>query len=526
GVSAQKEIAYAQRLGMRVLVTDHHTVVEPRPDCPVINPHRKDCPSAFDGLCGVGVVFKLVSALCEDPGEVIARYGDLIALGTVADIVPLVSENRAIVQLGMPLLENTKNIGLRALMKKAGVLGKVGSQSVVYGLAPRINAAGRMGDAGDVVRLLLCEDEAEAEVLAAKIDGYNVQRQQVEQGICRQAVEQYLTNEEIRYAQIGVVSGENWHSGVNGIVASRLCERFNKPFIVFCERGDEAVGSARSVDGFSIYDAVYAQREMLLRYGGHSQAAGMSIAPSLIPEFRRKINEYADAAGRIEPNSLLIDGYLKLEQLNLDLVQQLSVLEPFGRDNPAPLFCLKEVTIKNVRSLKSGEHCLLEVVRGGKSASLLLFGTPQRLLPYRAGDRIDAVVSVSAREYCGNLELSVIIKDIRRSGFDEENYFHGRFAYELFKHTGEYRGERITRNDVALVYRYLRDFPVYTAGESELAHRFAGTLPYLKVLGCIDVLSELRILEQNDGNLIFAGAERKMDLNESPVFCRIGMQEG
>lgn len=526
GISAGEEIAYANSLGIKVIVTDHHTPpAQLPPAAAVINPHRKDCPSTFKQLCGVGVVFKLLAALEENMDAVLEQYADVIALGTVADIVPLIGENRRLVLHGLPMLENTANKGLKALLALMNPSGKVTAQTIGYGLAPRINAAGRVGDIGEVVRLLLTEDEEEAALLAEKINAYNVTRQQIEQQIFAEACLMMEGDPKKRFAAVPVLWSEGWHAGVIGIVAAKVADRYGKPCVIFSCQGDKSVGSSRSIDGFSVYDAVYACRDLLDKFGGHNQAAGMTIPTDLLPEFETRINEFAEEKGQIPFPTLHVDGFLKLELLNLAVADEIGEMAPFGRQNPVPIFCLKGVELVRIQSLKNGEHCRLDVSKKGSCATLLYFGQNPDQLPFAAGDRLDVLVTLESREYNGAPGTTTAVRDIRRCGFDENNYFTALREFDRYKRTGR-TDTRLTRDQIVEVFRFFKTHPAYQWGSAELAETFRPGIAYIQVMLAIEVLTELGFLSHSSDfeEIRFTGRTERVELTHSPTFIHIGSQ--
>ena len=518
GVTAFDEIKRAKELGIDVIVTDHHTAPQQLPDCIIINPHRFDCASRFKGLCGAGVVFKLICALEEDIESILDRFGDILTVATIADIVPLIGENRVLVKNGIDILKDTKSLGLRALINKSGMNMRFGVQSVAYMLAPRINSAGRMGDAADSARLLLAKTLQEAEQYAQMLEDYNVKRQQTELRIFNEANEKYSCMEELRHSSICVVWGEGWESGVVGIVAAKLVEKYGKPFIVFGIKDGVATGSGRSVEGFSIYDAVSNCNEYLAKYGGHSQAVGMTIQEDKLPAFSKALNNYFEPLGQIPPNSFKIDGYLKPEQLIMDVFTQIDELEPFGRENPVPLFCLAGVTIKAIRPMRSGNHCMVEVEKDGETAMLLMFGTSQNEICFKESDKVDILITLSCREYNGKIELSVVAKDIRYAGFDQDNYFNGKFEFDRCLRRGEKPSQTITREDAAKVFKAIKSSNRAMTTGACLAHILSEQMSYYQILLCIEVLCQVGLIKFDNTSISAVDTKEKKDLSNSQLF--------
>ena len=340
GISAVEEAACARELGLDLIITDHHLPGDTLPDAvAVVDPKRADDESPFKDLCGAGVAFKLCAALegC-DPAELLEMYGELAALGTVADVMPLVGENRTIVREGLDLLQDTMRPGLHALLESAGCAGKpVTADTVSYSLAPRLNAAGRMDNAAVALKLLLCGDEEQATGIADRLAEINTERQQTEQQVFAAALETLEKDPARTRDRVLVVSGEDWHPGVIGIVAARLMERFGRPVIVISMHEGEGRGSGRAPDPFDLHSALAGCAQYLTRFGGHAAAAGVEIEEDNLPAFRQAINAWAaDHAAQPEAVSLQLDAAVTLGELSLDNVQELGRLAPFGRENPTP----------------------------------------------------------------------------------------------------------------------------------------------------------------------------------------------
>ena len=356
GISALKEAAYAREKGLDLVITDHHSVGETLPDAvAVINPHRKDCPSRFKELAGVGVVFKLVAALeGGDYTMPLESFADLAAIGTIGDVVTLSGENRLLVQQGLKILEFTENPGLRALLEIAGLEGKpITAASIAFGIAPRINAAGRIEGAEKAVDLLLCEDEEEATALAAEMQSFNQQRQEIEQKILHEIEQEIEKNPGKLYNRVLVFWGEGWHPGVIGIVSAKITERYGKPSFILSVQGQgDSRGSGRSIGNFSLYEALSACAAHLKKFGGHQLAAGLSVERGSERAFEEAINRYAAEHFAIMPTvTCEIDAEISLQELSAEIVGSLSVLEPFGAGNPQPIFLMRNAVIDSITPL-------------------------------------------------------------------------------------------------------------------------------------------------------------------------------
>ncbi len=441
GVSAIEEAKRAKELGISLVVTDHHKVGEILPDAEaVVDPHREDCPSAFKEMSGVGVAFKLACALEGGADDMlIEEYGDLVALGTIGDVVTLRGENRTMVRRGLRLINDDPRPGIAALMEAAGVGDKYfTASSAAFTVCPRINAAGRMGSAHKALDLLLCDDEDTASLIADEINAMNVQRQKTETEIFSSAVAMLNQNPEMLNDKILVVDGEEWHQGVIGIVAARITERFGRPCVVISRDGEMAKGSCRSVEGFSIYDAIEAVSDCLEHFGGHTLAAGVGLRSSKINEFRKRINEYA--ADIEMPFAIQkIDCKLLPSSISLDLLSSLSLLEPFGSGNQQPCFGLFGMKIEDVSGVSDGKHIRMTVSKNGTRMGVVYFGMPEKRFPFDRGDIVDLAVNLDKNVYNGETRVSVIVRGIRPSNTDEEKVLSSIALYEKFA-----RGEKLS----------------------------------------------------------------------------------
>ncbi|MBQ5480696.1 MAG: single-stranded-DNA-specific exonuclease RecJ, partial [Clostridia bacterium] len=422
GISSVEEAKYIKEKGMELVVTDHHLEGDELPDCvAVVDPHRNDRDCPFEDYAGCGVALKLCCAMEGSSEEVMQEFADIAALGTVADMVPLVGENRKIVLYGLKLLNTYRKPGIEAILEKAGLSDKtLDSTSISFGIAPRINAAGRMGTAERALDLLLADDPYSASEMAEEVNVMNTQRHSEEDKIYSEAIAYLQDHPEVAHLPILVVSGKGWHEGVLGIVASKLLERYLRPVIVLTDKGDLCKGSARSIEGFSIYDAMNSCRDMLNTFGGHELAAGMSIKTERLDEFREKINEYAYENASVYPETR-IDCKLNPAGLSMDVLDSIRMMEPFGTGNTSPIFGLYGVVIDSVQGMgNEGRHKRLTFHKDGDRSMVngIYFNQPE--FPYQRGDKVDLVVTLGRNEYRGNVSLSVYIRDIRPAGSDDD----------------------------------------------------------------------------------------------------------
>ena len=421
GITGNEEVDFANSLGMDVVVTDHHECKEALPNAvAVVDPHRPDCPYPFKHLAGVGVALKLVLALGGENREdaLFARYCTLAAIGTVADVMRMEGENRTIVSCGLEALPHTDFVGVHALLKEAGLLGKpITSIQIGFVLSPRINAAGRMGAADLAADLLETDDPARAEELARELCDLNRERQAVEQAICADAIGQIekLRSEE-RSAL--VLSSEAWHQGVVGIVASRLSEKYSCPSFMIHLKDGTGKGSCRSYGGFNLFAALESCSDLLDGYGGHELAAGFTIPEGNIDAFRQRMNRYVRSAmdGVLPVSSLELDAAIACPgEVTLDQVEQLSLLEPYGAGNPRPAFALLGATVDAIQSVGQGRHLKFRLSKGTCRFDAIFFSVTEQECGVTAGSRVDAAFYLQANTFRGNTTLQLQLIDIRPS---------------------------------------------------------------------------------------------------------------
>ena len=465
GISALEEAEFAASLGVDLIVTDHHLPHDALPKAvAVVDPRRADDHSPFKGLCGAGVAFKLCAALDGCPPEEMLDYcGDLAAVGTVADVMPLTGENRTLVKAGLKLLQQTDRPGISALLEEVGLEGKpITAENVSYAIAPRINAAGRMDNAVTALQLVLCEDEERAEELAHKLNEINVARQETEQEIVKAAQEQLDAEPAILEDRVILIWGRDWHPGVIGIVASRLVEKTGRPVIVASvDEHGEGKGSGRSVQGFNLHECIASCEDILLRFGGHAMAAGLSVREENLPELRRRLNEWAarECAVLFTP-PLECDLSIHLDRITVESVRRLEQLAPYGAENPTPVFVLEKAVIDGIFSVSEGKHCRLRLRQGNASIYAVWFGMPPEQLPYTMGDVVDAAVNLSVYESLRGAQLSGRILELHPAGFGNAAAEQTALVQALRRGTplSAEQKARIApeRSDIITVYRELQ----------------------------------------------------------------------
>ncbi len=531
GITACEEIEYAKTQGMDVVITDHH---ECRPELPravaVVNPHRPEDPYPFKELAGVGVVFKLISA-CEiarcgkagtDPAlgmrRICSLYADLVAIGTIADVMPIVDENRLIVTLGLQLIQNTKRVGLAALIEAAnggvGKKRKINSSFIGFVIAPRMNAAGRVSSASIAVELLLSEEAATAQRLATRLCELNAERQVEENRIAEAAYKQIEKTLDPENDRIIVIGDDSWHQGIIGIVSSRITERYGLPSILVSFEGstdgtplmtDLGKGSGRSVKGLNLVEALTACEDLLVRYGGHELAAGLTLRRGCLDTFRSRINAYAREQLGDEPLCLTLnaDCLVEMRDLTLHLANEISALEPYGVGNPVPVFVLEGATLTRVIPMGGGKHVKLLLTKDGVEMTAVWFGTAPEHFAFELLEEVDVLFQLNINEYMGNVSLQLLVQDMRLSRRMVELYDRERGLYDRIKNGECFDAEdRIlpTRDDIAVVYQFLRR--EYRAGHTVFSvRRLLGALRasgqwqmgYVKLKFIIRIMQELLI---------------------------------
>ncbi len=535
GIAACKEIEYASSLGIETVVTDHHL---PQGDIPnavaVVDLHQADCNSSFKSLSGVGVAFKLIMALegefC-DTDSLLDNYADILAIGTIGDIVELKGENRIFVKRGLQSIANTERQGLRALIEASGLGEKViNSGNISFGIVPRINAVGRLGSSGKSVELLLTEDYKEAKEIAEGLIENNYSRQQIEKEILESIDIKIKNDPTLIQNPIIVIDGENWHQGVIGIVASRVKEAFGKPTIIITRNSDGAKASGRSVEGFSLSDAVFACSDLLKQFGGHPMAVGLSLEASKIPLFRKKINEYAASFSEMPFDTVKIDFKINPTYISAELVQDLSYLQPYGAGNPTPVFGLYNMTVDNIIPLSNNKHLKLILKKGNSTTTALKFFTSTDSFPYKKGDLIDLAVNLEINEYNGNKSASVIVKALKSSSDNMEQILSENRLYERFLLNYSISSQETEqlcpkRDDFALLYRYLKNchqytFPIYT-----LVSKLDNKLSFGKIRVMLNAMQELGLIDVYEGlydsKITVLPAHKKVSLEDASIIKRL-----
>ncbi len=589
GITAIDEVEYAKSLGIDMIITDHH---ECRPELPnalaVINPHRHDSEYPFSELAGVGVAYKLACGIelarCPETGKtefeaqrhILLEYGDLVAIGTVADVMPIIDENRMIVSMGLKIIEARPRLGISALIEASSNKTSYSAQKkditstfIGFTIAPRLNAAGRMGNAAVAVELLLAEDKDTAVQIAVDLCETNRLRQSEENKIVDTALEKIDEewNLHIKNGGVIVLADDEWQQGVIGIVASRITERFGMPAILItfdgsvplgCDESpvDLGKGSGRSIKGFNLVNALSECSDLLEKYGGHELAAGLSIRRGNLDKFREKLNSYAkpilDNLERIQV--LEADRELRSTELTLDFAKEITLLiEPCGPQNPTPVFVMTDVTVISVRGIGAGKHIKLTFEKDGRSFTGLFFGVAESEASYKLGDLVDLMFNVSVNRFNGNTELQLILIDIRYA----DSVYNVR-RNERDKLNEVLRGESYSskddflpsRRDFVILYRFLEKYAgreKVSISDTSAQKMFKEKLPledvpnFVKYRLMLEVFNELDIFKVeyiplvSDKNgdrwqlpedicVIERGLAEKVDLDSSKLLIRLREQ--
>lgn len=523
GISAIDEAEYIYSLGMNLVVTDHHQVGDVLPRaCAVVNPHRDDNNIRFRDFAGVGVAFKLACAVYDgEVDEMLEQYADLVAIGTIGDVVALKGENRGLVKAGLELINSDSRIGIAALRAVAGnTENELNAVDIAFQLCPRINAAGRMDSADRALELLICDDYEDARFKAEQLNLENTHRHEVESNIIDDIRQMISANPSLADERVIVIAGKGYHHGVIGIVASHIVSAYGKPAIIIGIDDDgKCTGSARSVDGFNIFEAISACGDLLTHFGGHPLAAGLGIEQNNIDLFRKRINSFAKDMCPVMPaQSIKLDCKLSPFYLNTDLVDNLAYLEPYGADNPQPIFGLFNVTLISVTPIGDGKHIRMEVQKKGQTFKIVKFRTTVDEFPYKKGAKIDLAIRVSKNLFKGRYYLSVRCEDVRLNGIDDDKYFSEKSDFEFFR-----LGENVEGNVypdrpcLAAIYRYLKQNNGWFYGFDDLYFALGQNISYAQLSFALETFEEAGLINFDGGKVIINKAEGKADLDNTNV---------
>ena len=565
GITAVEELEYIKSFGMQAIIIDHHECKDILPRAyAVVNPCRPDCTYPFKELAGVGVVFKLVQALCSrlNAGDAWKKYLDLVTLGTVADVVPLLKENRTIVKFGLQAVEDSVNAGIRALLEVAGLTGKpVTTYSVGFALAPRINAAGRIGSAMRAVRLFTTDDAKLAMTIAQELDAENRFRQETEAEILKHVVSYVETQIDLEKEKVIVVCGSGWHHGIIGIVASKITDRYHRPVILISEENSIGKGSGRSIEGFNLFKALMYCEALLEKFGGHELAAGLSLKTENVDEFRRLINSYADSvlsAADLLP-CLKIDAFIGKEDISVQNILDLDLMAPFGAGNPGPVFAYEGLRISEIKTVGDNKHLKLRLEDGGLHVDAIGFNMGELAECYSAADMLDSVFTLELNSWNNMHKPQLNLRDVRPSWekIRERSFSFNLDKYVVISGSNEYninigglqslsssRLEQILpeRSDLAAVYQYILAFRRSRSSDKDIvrlefedlfklaaniSERCGIYMDYFKLKRCIEIFEELKLLKKEPSGikgmyLTLFESKGKVNLEDSLLFRKLG----
>lgn len=539
GITANREAELCRRLGMDLVITDHHECKETLPQAiAVVDPHRADCTYPHTDLSGVGIAFQLGAAICGNQGDLLERFADLLCLGLIADVMPLRGEVRTMVVRGLRALERPRRPGLAALMEECGCLGDpVTTSTVGYLLAPRINAAGRMGQVAQALELFMTRDGGRAKALAESLTRLNRERQRVEAEIYWQAVD--MLGPDTRPSAI-VLAGEAWHQGVVGIVASRLSEEYNCPAFLICMDHDRGKASSRSYGGFNLFGALSRLSDLLESYGGHALAAGFTISRENVPAFRRSVTALAEefrASGQADA-ALSVDCVVDPALLTIEHVRSLNQLEPCGTGCPVPVLCIEDAEIIQLTEVGGGKHLRLSLrCPGGELLPAIFFSQTALRTGIGQGDSVDVAFTPQINEFRGSRTVQLNVVDLRlsrrlRAEAEAERELYHRFCRNEWLAPEDAARLLPSRKEFVAVWRYL----IANSQESgmqenllcmgrKLERACAGAMTLSRARICLDVFAEQGLIQLQSGarfdTIRITTDGRKVDLDESPIVKRL-----
>lgn len=543
GITAVREVALAQQLGMQIVITDHHQCAEQLPQADaLVNPHQPGCPYPFKDLAGVGVAFKLICALHHRLGgrvddSFLEYFLDIVSIGTVADVMPLLGENRIIVRRGLECIRTSQRPGLQALLHHSGIQPgkKITAGTVGFTIGPRINAAGRVGSAQCAVHMFLTRDAVQAHQLAQHLCEENQVRQTMENDIMQQALAMLHEQQfDAARERIVVLWHEGWHHGVIGIVASRINDLCHCPVILIALEGEEGKGSGRSIEGFHLFRALESCGDLLTRFGGHEMAAGLTVPRANLETLRARLRDYA--AAHLAPQDLVprlrVDARLQEADLQVQTVRDVARLEPYGVGNPMPVFRVDDVKIMDIVPISNDKHLRLLLRKGETSVTAFAFSTRVEEFPFSRNDWVDIACTVDVNEYRGRESVQLVLKDVHLTeaqSRQEEGY---RLLYrQVCQHTAlpqQVAQVLPNRRSFVAVYSYMKQKAVAGCfrGDLRILHReiawYSRTaLNYATMMICLDVLEEFQLIhyqaQQEVITIQLVEREGKVNLNDSRI---------
>ncbi len=528
GITAVEEVNFANEIGLDVVITDHHLPKEILPNAyAIVDPLREDDESPAKTLAGVGVAFKLVCALeYAQPEDMLEFFADLVCVGTVADLMKLEGENKTIVKAGLELLNQNPRQGFISLLKTYGYnISKITSETIAFTIAPRINASGRMADATLALELLLEDDEEAADEIALEIENENSKRQETQNKIAEQIINEISMDKSLIDDRVLVVYDENYHPGVVGIVASKLVEKYGRPAIVLTQNGDEYKGSGRSVPSFSLHAALTFTKDLLLGFGGHELAAGVSILKENIEKFKELINEYANNNQTLAKTAPLeIDCILEPSDINVLAVEEMDYLAPYGAGNEAPVFAVEKASVVSINPVKDGKHSMIKFKKDNAFLQGLYFNKSPADFPYNLGDEVDVAFMLSIFNGASGDMVSTKIRDVQPSGMDGK-IVDSYDVYKMFKNkinlTNDKKLELLpSREEVATIYRYIQKNKIKNDDLRPLFTKFLD-IDSGKIQIILDVLLDFNLIEVSlsakENYFKIVPTQNKVDLMQSEI---------
>ncbi|MGL4913378.1 MAG: single-stranded-DNA-specific exonuclease RecJ [Romboutsia sp.] len=509
GITSVKEIDLANELGFDVIITDHHECQSEIPKAyAVINQKQEDCHYPFDMLCGCGVAFKLIQALTpkDEFKTSLYNYLEIVTLATICDIVPLVDENRIIVKNGLKLMSEGNNIGLKELIKVCGVESdKIGSSHIGFAIGPRINASGRLGYSKLGVELFTTKSQEKAKEIANILEEKNNERQLIEAKMYQEAEAIIESNENYKDDKVLVIAKEGWQHGIIGIVASKLTEKYYKPTVLLTIEDGEATGSARSIKGFSIFDALVKSNHLLNKFGGHDQAAGLALDADKVEQLSKEVNQFAQYELSEEDliENVKVEFELGEDAINLDLVEELHKLEPFGLNNPNPRFIVRNALLKNIMIIGKNKQHLKFTIEKDKSYDCIGFNMAYLKSGYNPGDKVDVLFQLDENNFMGNRSVQFLLKDMRLS--HPKNASLNEDTIELFEKIipNEDNLYNINKVDEAIICKKLK---ANTIDEAITGNKDINIFEYITkdtlvitntVNGFYNALSDISLVDEN-----------------------------
>ena len=571
GITANEEVLFAKSIGVDFVVTDHHECRNDIPEaCAVINPHRPDCEYPFKELAGVGVVFKLITAyevitkgvdLIKATLDLINQYGDLVAIGTIADVMPIKEENRIVVTYGLKMIEKTNRVGLAALIdaslgrqegrrndrSRKKKRNKITSSYIGFTLAPRINAAGRIRSATIAVELFLSNNYEEAFAIAEMLCEANKERQAEENKIIQEAYSKIDALDIVNNPVI-VLDADDWHHGVIGIVSSRITEKYSRPSILVSFEGnagapspsDVGKGSGRSIKGLNLVDALCYCSEHLVKFGGHELAAGLSVTRGELPAFVSKINEFARNTLTDEDLISVIetDCEIKFSDISLELAESLQMLEPYGVSNPVPLFIVRNATIVDINGVSEGKHTKFILGNGRCTQAAMYFSNPPDSLGVYVGDKVDILFSIDINEWQDRKNVQLIVRDLKPSKAQSDIENRERARFEEIRNGASFTAEEDVipeRGDFVAVYKFIQNSAhngCFTFSHRDICSRLSGAsgckINYVKLKFIIMIFREMNIVDIEEEKEVYTFrlhfSASKKNLEKSSILKKLRSQ--